>query len=398
MLSFMSGLFSWTGNGQPSQEDASNPAFVEVNDGDVQASIKQEDIEEVEYVLACFTHYRVLRIERDATRAEVRMAYRVASLKVHPDKNRYEKANDAFVMVNEAFQTLFNNETRRKYDVSIPTEAEELRLEEEARRKKELGEDPTEQAHVELKPLILYSHYSSAGKPVFVQPAQGLRRYAFIGRSFSASVKYYCAPRTWISLMAFIWRCFPSLCILGLFSIPFFLFLLAVAPWSAQKRYRGLKTWIRSWTGWWRAHTSDTPLPPLFSDLEDESQATELDVESNELTAMLYSENCYFSGTEAFYYQAPDGSLLDITVLLEARLMDQLAQEVKRETEKSAYRRGSGRRRSNQPPHAAGSSTPGSDPRAERRKKRKEARLKKKERQDQFSTHAKPKVRQRKAF
>jgi hypothetical protein len=90
--------------------------------------------------------------------------------------------------------------------------------------------------------------------------------------------------------------------------------------------------------------------------------------------------------------QAPDGTLMDITVLLETRLLEMLMQEQKREHDRSTYRRGGGRPRRQQQ-----KSESRADLRADRKKNRKEARKKKKERQDQYSTHAKPKVRPRKA-
>ena len=47
---------------------------------------------------------------------EIKKAYKKTSLKVHPDKNRYPKAEEAFKKVNQAFVCLSNPDKRAIYD------------------------------------------------------------------------------------------------------------------------------------------------------------------------------------------------------------------------------------------------------------------------------------------
>ena len=68
--------------------------------------------------------YDILGLERDATSAEIKRAYRKASLRVHPDKVRSgtaaskEAAEKKFIEVRGAFEVLSDHEKRRHYDSS----------------------------------------------------------------------------------------------------------------------------------------------------------------------------------------------------------------------------------------------------------------------------------------
>eukprot|EP01066_Platyproteum_vivax_P015127 Platyproteum_vivax@DN6723_c0_g1_i2.p1 len=77
--------------------------------------------------------YEALHIDESASQAEIRNAYRKLALKLHPDKQ--EKKNEVedktvaepvdeghreFLIVQEAFEILSDEEKRRKYDSSLP--------------------------------------------------------------------------------------------------------------------------------------------------------------------------------------------------------------------------------------------------------------------------------------
>ncbi len=62
-------------------------------------------------------YYKILEIDKKATPAEVKKAYRTLAKKNHPDKNLNDKkAEERFKLVNEANEVLGNPEKRKQYD------------------------------------------------------------------------------------------------------------------------------------------------------------------------------------------------------------------------------------------------------------------------------------------
>lgn len=62
-------------------------------------------------------YYKVLGVERGATAADIKSAYRKLARKYHPDVNPNDKKAEAqFKDINEAYQVLSDAEKRRKYD------------------------------------------------------------------------------------------------------------------------------------------------------------------------------------------------------------------------------------------------------------------------------------------
>lgn len=60
--------------------------------------------------------YKILGVSYDATADEIKKAYRRLAMKFHPDRNKSAGAEDKFKEIQKAYDTLFNSETRKKYD------------------------------------------------------------------------------------------------------------------------------------------------------------------------------------------------------------------------------------------------------------------------------------------
>lgn len=62
-------------------------------------------------------YYETLEVARSASEKEIRSAFRRLARKHHPDVNQGDKrAEERFKEVNEAYRTLSDPESRKKYD------------------------------------------------------------------------------------------------------------------------------------------------------------------------------------------------------------------------------------------------------------------------------------------
>ncbi|XP_017756251.1 PREDICTED: dnaJ homolog subfamily B member 6-like isoform X2 [Eufriesea mexicana] len=63
-------------------------------------------------------YYKILEVQRTATSADIKKAYRKLALKWHPDKNpeNLEEANKKFKEISEAYEVLIDEKKRRVYD------------------------------------------------------------------------------------------------------------------------------------------------------------------------------------------------------------------------------------------------------------------------------------------
>jgi curved DNA-binding protein CbpA len=61
-------------------------------------------------------YYKRLGLTPDATREEIKKAYRKLALEYHPDRNKRSDAHEKFIEINEAYLILYDEEARAKYD------------------------------------------------------------------------------------------------------------------------------------------------------------------------------------------------------------------------------------------------------------------------------------------
>ncbi|SFT41731.1 curved DNA-binding protein [Lishizhenia tianjinensis] len=62
-------------------------------------------------------YYKVLGVDKKATQAEIKKAYRKLAVKYHPDKNQGDaSAEEKFKEINEAYEVLGDPEKRKKYE------------------------------------------------------------------------------------------------------------------------------------------------------------------------------------------------------------------------------------------------------------------------------------------
>ncbi|MBC7773102.1 MAG: DnaJ domain-containing protein [Pyrinomonadaceae bacterium] len=65
------------------------------------------------------THYDILGVTTEATREEIRRAYRAAARLIHPDANPAHDATKKFAALSQAYEVLSDAKRRREYDEKL---------------------------------------------------------------------------------------------------------------------------------------------------------------------------------------------------------------------------------------------------------------------------------------
>ena len=67
-------------------------------------------------------YYKILEVDRDASYEVIEKAYKTLAKKYHPDlqeSNMKQKAEEKLKLINEAYETLSNPDSRAKYDATL---------------------------------------------------------------------------------------------------------------------------------------------------------------------------------------------------------------------------------------------------------------------------------------
>ena len=76
----------------------------------------RNDSEICKEILNSKDYYAILGVTKQATEDEIKKGYKKRSLKVHPDKNHAEEAQEAFKKLSQAYTILSDAQKKRQYD------------------------------------------------------------------------------------------------------------------------------------------------------------------------------------------------------------------------------------------------------------------------------------------
>src|SRR5690554_5029929 len=61
-------------------------------------------------------YYSILGVDRNATKEEIKKAFRKLAMQYHPDKNPSPEASEKFKLINQAYSVLSDDKKRASYD------------------------------------------------------------------------------------------------------------------------------------------------------------------------------------------------------------------------------------------------------------------------------------------
>jgi len=61
-------------------------------------------------------YYKILGIEKDATKEDIKKQYRKLAKEIHPDRSKTAASEDEMVEINKAYEVLSDDEKKERYD------------------------------------------------------------------------------------------------------------------------------------------------------------------------------------------------------------------------------------------------------------------------------------------
>lgn len=103
---------------RPTASSTSTASAANGRDGNARSAQSGSDKERelVQRILRTKDYYDILGVPRSASDDDLKKAYRKLALALHPDKNKAQKAEEAFKLVNKAFDTLSDANKREAYN------------------------------------------------------------------------------------------------------------------------------------------------------------------------------------------------------------------------------------------------------------------------------------------
>lgn len=63
-------------------------------------------------------HYKILNVSENASEMQIKKAFRILALKLHPDKTKFQNSNE-FLRIKDSYDILINKNKRRIYDTQL---------------------------------------------------------------------------------------------------------------------------------------------------------------------------------------------------------------------------------------------------------------------------------------
>jgi len=173
-------------------------------------------------------YYDLLEIPKNATKEQIRKAYRTKAKLYHPDMNMQSNSHMHFLILRQAYETLIDANKRHLYDMAMISNSEHLltyaQWKEIERRKIEEKEIAAHETFLKRREEFQKSNYYKLAKVI-------LHLAPFLSYFLGISILSICLWLMWNYHLMFFFIFLPFIC-LGIF------LLLATPKWLREaKRY-----------------------------------------------------------------------------------------------------------------------------------------------------------------